>query len=154
MLYCLSFQAPGTSPDCHDFSNTIESELVSPSTNSVKTVEGISSGHIDLWMFRFLWWLWSFGEIFASSQRDFFPPYPNFKTICSRWVWRSFLSNIDGMCTQNYGKYVISSSILEKKTLQYSSLFRPGRKIKEKEIAMGKGKNKNKNKNKNPTFID
>ena len=40
------FQSPGTSPECHNFSNT--------SANSLRMLECITSGLIDLWMFRFL----------------------------------------------------------------------------------------------------
>jgi len=50
----LFFQSPGTLPDCHEFSNIIESGLAIKSDNSLRTVGYISSGPIDLWIFRFL----------------------------------------------------------------------------------------------------
>jgi len=50
------FQSPGTSPDCHDFSNTIEGGLAVMWANSLRTLGCISSGPTDLWMFGFLRW--------------------------------------------------------------------------------------------------
>ncbi|KAK4825808.1 hypothetical protein QYF61_002413 [Mycteria americana] len=46
--------SPGTSPDCHDFSNIMESGLATTSANSFRTLGCISSGPIDLCMFRLL----------------------------------------------------------------------------------------------------
>jgi len=50
------FQSPGTSPDCHDFSDTMESSLAIASANSLRTLGCLSSGPIDLHMCRFLRW--------------------------------------------------------------------------------------------------
>ncbi|KAK4807049.1 hypothetical protein QYF61_018390 [Mycteria americana] len=41
-------QSPRTSPDCHDFSNIMESGLAATSANSLRTLGCISSGPIDL----------------------------------------------------------------------------------------------------------
>ncbi|KAK4810922.1 hypothetical protein QYF61_013330 [Mycteria americana] len=41
-------QSPGTSPNCHDFSNIMESGLATTSANSLRTLGCMSSGPIDL----------------------------------------------------------------------------------------------------------
>ena len=51
------FQSPGTSTECHAFSNMIESDLVTVSDISFRTLGCISSELVDLWMFKFLRWL-------------------------------------------------------------------------------------------------
>jgi len=55
------FQSPGTSPDCHNLSNIVESDMAMTSGNSLRTLGSILSGPIDLCMFRFLRWsqIWS-----------------------------------------------------------------------------------------------
>ncbi|KAK4817090.1 hypothetical protein QYF61_027921 [Mycteria americana] len=47
-------QSPGTSPDCHDFSNIVESGLATALANSQRTLGCIWSGPMGLHMFRFL----------------------------------------------------------------------------------------------------
>jgi len=51
------FQSPGISPDCHNFSNIIESGLVTTSPNSLQTLGCI----------RFLRWLWTCSSITAGG---------------------------------------------------------------------------------------
>jgi len=51
------FQLPGTSSDCHDFLSVIEKDMATKSANSLRTLGCISSGPIDLGIFRFLRWL-------------------------------------------------------------------------------------------------
>ena len=50
------FQSLWTSSDCHEFSNIMESGLATTLANSLRTLRRISSGPMDLCMFRFLRW--------------------------------------------------------------------------------------------------
>ena len=47
------FQSLGTSPDCHDFSNIMESGLATTSASSLRTLGCIASGPMDFCTFRF-----------------------------------------------------------------------------------------------------
>lgn len=48
------FKSPGTSPDCQDFSNIMESGVAAASANSLRTLGCILSGPRDLCTFWFL----------------------------------------------------------------------------------------------------
>jgi len=50
------FQSPGTSPDCLDLSNMMERVLAMTSASTLRTLGCISSGPVDLCMFRFHRW--------------------------------------------------------------------------------------------------
>ena len=52
--YISPFQSAGTSPDCHDFSNTMDSGLATSSASSLRICRCIPLGPMDLCAFWFL----------------------------------------------------------------------------------------------------
>ncbi|NXH95699.1 CTNA2 protein, partial [Pachycephala philippinensis] len=78
------FQSPGTSPDCHDFGNTLESGLVTPSTNSLRTLRFISFNLVHVRVPQVVSNL-----ISSASRRDFAPPVPALQSL---WEERFLLN--------------------------------------------------------------
>ena len=62
------FQSPGTSSDCHDFSSIMESDLTTTSVNYLRTLRYILQGPIDLCMFRFLRWSWTWSSLTVGDS--------------------------------------------------------------------------------------
>lgn len=61
------FWPEGTSPDCQDFSNTMDSGLTTSPVSSLRIRGGISSGPRDLCIFRFLRWSQIRSTVHSSS---------------------------------------------------------------------------------------
>lgn len=58
MWYFPLFQSPGTLPDRCDFSKMMENSLPTTSPSSLRILECIPSGPIDLCLFSFIRWSW------------------------------------------------------------------------------------------------
>jgi len=54
-MFCF-FQSLGVSPDCDYFSNMMDNGLLTTLAKSLRTLECISSGPLDLCIVRFLRW--------------------------------------------------------------------------------------------------
>ena len=78
------FQSVGTSPDCHDLWNMMDSGLATSSTSSLRIHGWISSGPIDLCTFMFLKW----SQICSSPTADILP-------TMNRAVWVKHLQQIE-----------------------------------------------------------
>ena len=80
-------QLPGTSPDCHDFSNITEEGLATTSASSLRTLGCILSGmYVQVPQVVT-------NLIFTYSERVFAPPVPVLQSTDSRgvgkdWQWR------------------------------------------------------------------
>jgi len=84
------FQSPGTSPDCHDYSNIMESSLAMTPVNSLRTLGCSSSGPIDLMYIQVPQVVRNL--IFSYSGMDFAPPVLILQSIHWRGMGREVAS--------------------------------------------------------------
>ena len=77
-------QSPGTSSDCRDFSNIIESGLAITSANSLRTPGCISLEPIHLWMLKLLKWS---GTWFCLQQEGCSSPVLSYQIKRLRALW-------------------------------------------------------------------
>ena len=103
-------QSLGTSPDCHNLSNMVESGLATLSASSLRTRGCISSGPMDLCTFRFLRQsrTWSSPTVGGSSFSQS-PPSPS--ATWAVWVEHLLLKTYSPgcPCVDNWSKPSVSS---------------------------------------------
>jgi len=105
--YIAFFPSPGTLPDHRDFSSIIKSGLATTLASSLRTLGCTPLGSIDLWMFRFLRWSWTWSSLWVGGV--LLPYLLNHSLVDSvftseDWV-KKVVESLSLWCTYRYFSY-------------------------------------------------